>query len=68
MEEKQIQEFVHRASRDQAFRQELLSNPESVIAQEGFSSRVAQIVTQLIPYLSLEDKDILSSYSNWWRW
>ena len=53
MEEKQIQDFVHRVSNDEELRQELAQNPDGVIMREGFSPRVAQIVTRLVPHLTL---------------
>ena len=53
MEERQIQEFVHRVSNDEALRKELASDPEGVLMREGFSPRVAQVVMQLVPHLSL---------------
>jgi len=66
MEERQIQEFVYRVSRDEALRKELTSDTELVIAREGFSPTVAQVVTQLIPHLSLEGfrENSLSWWSN----
>jgi hypothetical protein len=53
MEEKQIQEFVHRVSTDETLRKELASDAGSVIKRESFSPRVAQIVIRLIPHLTL---------------
>ena len=53
MEERQIQEFVHRISRDEALRKELISDPEQVIAREDFSPAVAHIMMMLVPKLSL---------------
>jgi hypothetical protein len=54
MEEELIQDFVHRASRNEELRKELASNPESVIAREGFSPRVARIIARLVPQLALD--------------
>ena len=53
MEERQIQEFVHRISNDEALRKELISDPEQVIAREDFSPTVTRILMKLIPSLSL---------------
>jgi hypothetical protein len=65
MEEQQIQDFVHRASKDEAFRKELANNLDGVIMREGFSPRVARIVTRLVPYLSLEKP--LGPSLVWWN-
>jgi hypothetical protein len=53
MEERQIQEFVHRISSDEALRKELISDSEQVIAREDFSPTVAGILRRLVPHLSL---------------
>ncbi|HYU72763.1 MAG TPA: hypothetical protein VEL31_08780 [Ktedonobacteraceae bacterium] len=53
MEERQIQEFVHRISCDEALRKELISDPEQVIACEDFSPAVARVLMKLVPNLSL---------------
>ena len=53
MEEKQIQDFVHRVSNDENLRKELAQNPDGVIMREGFSPMVARIVTRLVPHLTL---------------
>lgn len=54
MEEEQIQDFVHRASRDEELRKELASDPNTVIMREGFSPRVARIIARLVPQLALD--------------
>ena len=54
MEEKLIQDFVHRVSRDEELRRELASDPNTVIMREGFSPRVARIITRLVPQLALD--------------
>ena len=54
MEEQQIQDFVHRASRNEELRKELASDADSVIMREGISPRVAQIVVRLVPHLALD--------------
>jgi hypothetical protein len=64
MEEKQIRDFVHRVSNDEKLQQELASDPHSVIMREGFSPRVARIVTRLVPQLTM-DQDLEPSLS-WW--
>jgi hypothetical protein len=65
MEERQIQEFVHRVSRDDTLRKELIGDPERVIAHQGFSPRVARVVMQLVPHLSFGES--LEDASRWWR-
>ena len=65
MEEQMIQDFVHRASRDEGLRKELASDPESVIAREGFSPRVARIVLRLVPQLALDQS--LEPSLNFWH-
>ena len=65
MEEQMIQDFVHRVMHDEELRKELASDPDSVIGREGFSPRVARIITRLVPQLAL-DKPLEPSFS-WWR-
>ena len=65
MEERQIQEFVHRISNDEALRKELASDPEGVIMREGFSPRITQVVMRLLPHLSLGHSLRFSS-ARWW--
>jgi hypothetical protein len=65
MEEQQIQEFVHRVSNDEALRKELASDPDSVIMREGFSPRVAQMVSRLVPLL-VWNQPLEPSFT-WWR-
>jgi hypothetical protein len=65
MEELQIQEFVHRILTDEELRKELASTPDSVIMREGFSPRVAQIITRLVPQLAMEKPLEVSLW--WWR-
>jgi hypothetical protein len=65
MEELQIQEFVHRVSTNEELRKELATTPESVILREGFSPRVAQIITRLVPHLAMEKPLEVSLW--WWR-
>ncbi len=64
MEEQQIQEFVHRVSTDEELHKELEHDPDSVIMREGFSPRMAQVVKQLVPHLSLEEP--LGPSLRWW--
>ena len=64
MEEKQIQEFVHRVSNDENLRKELTQNPDEVIMREGFSPRVAGIVTRLVPHLTLHQFG--DGSDRWW--
>ncbi len=63
MEEQQIREFVHRVFTDEVLRKELATSPDNVIVREGFSSRVAQVVTRLVPHLTLGQTD---KPSLWW--
>lgn len=65
MEELQIQDFVHRVSKDEELRKELASNPEGVIMREGFSPRVAQVIMRLIPHLALNEP--LKPSFGWWK-
>jgi len=64
MEEQQIQDFVHRVLSNETLRNELASNPDGVIIREGFSPRVARIITRLVPQLSL-DKPLEPSLKFW---
>ncbi len=64
MEEQQIQDFVYRASTDEGLREELEHDPDSVIMREGFSPRMARVVKQLVPHLSLEEP--LGPSLHWW--
>lgn len=54
MEERIIQDFVHRVSTVESLRKELASNPDGVIMREGFSPRVARVVARLAPHLAVE--------------
>ena len=65
MEELQIQEFVHRVLTDEELRKELASTPDSVIMREGFSPRIAQIITRLVPHLAM-DRPLEPSLC-WWN-
>ncbi len=55
---------MHRVSRDEELRKELASDPESVIAREGFSPRVARIIARLVPQLAL-DQSLEPSLRYW---
>ena len=65
MEEQQIRDFVHRVSNDEKLQKELASDPNSVIMREGFSPRVARIMTRLVPQLTM-DQELEPSFT-WWR-
>ena len=65
MEERQIQEFVHRISNDETLRKELASDPEGVIMREGFSPRVANIISRLVPHLAV-GHSLEFSPARWW--
>ena len=64
MEEQQIQDFVHRVSRDETLRKEPAGDPDGVIMREGFSPRVARIISRLVPQLAL-DKPLGPSLPFW---
>lgn len=64
-EEQQIQHFVHRVSTDEQLRTALASTPEEVMVREGFSPRVARIISRLVPHLTVE-QELEQSFS-WWR-
>ena len=64
MEEQQIQEFVHRISNDETLRQELASDPASVIKREKFSPRVENVVMRLVPNLAW-DRPLEGSFHFW---
>lgn len=64
MEEQVIQEFVHRVSTDETLRKELAGDPDSVIMREGFSPRVARVLSRMVPHL-LAGQSIHASF-NWW--
>ena len=63
MEERVIQDFVHRVSNDEVLRKELVSDPDSVIMREGFSPRVARVVSRLAPHLTLDEP---GKSDSWW--
>jgi hypothetical protein len=65
MEEQQIRDFVHRVSNDEKLQKELASDSNSVIMREGFSPRVARIVTRLVPQLAMHQE--LEPSFTWWR-
>ena len=65
MEEQQIRDFVHRVSNDEKLQKELASDPNSVIMREGFSPRVARIMTRLVPQLTM-DQELEPSFT-WWN-
>lgn len=64
-EEQQIQSFVHRVSTDEELRNALVRDPDMVMMREGFSPRVAQIISRLVPHLAVE-RELEPSFS-WWR-
>lgn len=65
MEEQHIKDIVHRASVDEAFRHDLVSNTEGVIEREGLSPRVAEVVTKLVPHLEFGFKPVILQ-TVWW--
>ena len=64
MEERMIQDFVHRVSIDEKLREELASDPDGAIMREGFSPRVARVVARLAPHMKV-GQSIEPSYSFW---
>ena len=66
MEEQQIQEFVHHVVADEAVRWELSCDPAGVIKRQGFSPRVAEIISRLVPQLAFEQA--VHPKETWWRW
>ncbi len=64
MEERMIQDFVHRISTDEHLRKELASDPDGVIMREGFAPRVARVVARLVPHMTVEES-IGPSYRFW---
>lgn len=65
MEEQQIQEFIHRVSVDQTIRYKLINDPSGVIACQGFSPRVALIISRLLPHLA--SGQAMQSAEQWWH-
>ncbi len=65
MEEQQIKEFVHRVSCDEELRKELAQNPDGVLMREGFSPRVMQVVSRLVPHLTVSSSGGFTA-NNWW--
>jgi hypothetical protein len=65
MEEQIIQEFVHRVSIDESLRKELATEPDSVMMREGFSPRVARVLSRMVPHL-LAGQSIGNENKPWW--
>jgi hypothetical protein len=65
MEEQVIQEFVHRVSTDEKLRKELAGDSDSVLMREGFSPRVARVLSRMVPHL-LAGQSIGSENKPWW--
>ncbi|GAC1315394.1 MAG: hypothetical protein NVS3B14_23780 [Ktedonobacteraceae bacterium] len=66
MEERVIQDFVHRVSTDEILRKELASDPDGVMMREGFSPRVARVLTRMVPHLLLGKS--VGQEGSWWYW
>ena len=68
VEEKQIINFVHRVAHDETLREELVSDPDSVVVREKFSPMVAAVVKKLVPHLSLiqQKSDVPLRLDCWW--
>lgn len=65
MEEEQIEEFVHRVAADPVRRQELMRDPQGVIAREGFAPHVARVILRLVPHLAFDAP--LGAADRWWH-
>ena len=65
MEERMIQDFVHRISTDEILRKELASDPQQVIMREGFSPRVERVVLRMVPHLTIQGS--IGTEGCWWR-
>ena len=65
MEEQVIQEFVHRVSADERLRNDLVADPDGVMMREGFSPRVARVLSRMVPHL-LAGQSIGSENKPWW--
>lgn len=65
MEEQQIQEFVHRAVMDTAWRCELSVDPAGVIEHGEYTPRVMAILLRLVPCLAFERP--LQVDNKWWH-
>lgn len=65
MEEQIIQEFVHRVSTDENLRKELTDDPDGAMMREGFSPRVARVLSRMVPHL-LVGQSIGSENKPWW--
>jgi hypothetical protein len=66
MEEKQIQEFVHRAYSDESLRTELADNFDDVMQKESFSPRVANVLKRLTPQLLAHEGTEGRPGLEWW--
>lgn len=66
MEEKQIQEFVHRAYSDGSLRTELADNFDDVMLKEGFSPRVVNVLKRLTPQLLAHEGTGGRPGLEWW--
>ena len=64
MEEQIIQEFVHRVSTDENLRKELTDDPDGVMMREGFSPRVARVLSRLVPHLKAGPS--IGPAFDWW--
>ncbi len=66
MEEQQIQDFVSRVSSDENLRNELANDPDTVIARENFSPRVAQVIIKMVPHLAFGSGALFAVPLYWW--
>ncbi len=66
MEEMQIKNIVQRASQDEAFCAELTNDFDGVVAREGLSPRVAEVVSRMVPHLTFGFKPASLNWG-WWH-
>lgn len=65
MEERQIQEFVHRALMDRMVKRALACDPVGVIQSGGYTPRVVEILVRLAPCLVSEQPMFMGE--KWWH-
>ena len=68
MEETQIKDFVHHVCSEESLRRELAQDFDSVIAKEGFSSRVAGVLRRLTPLLLAHEGQESHPSLDWGVW
>ncbi len=63
-EEQQILTLVDQVRTDQTLREQLLTDPQSVL-RSGFSSTVTEVIMRLVPHLTVANEPPKEHY--WWR-